>query len=287
MLQGAQIQIEEAERDLSQFIDSFEMDPQRLQEIENRLSLCYDIARKHRVAPDELTELHQSLTKELQQLDGGETHLADLEAEVEQLWASFLAHARKLAKSRTEAARKLQKAVNEQLQLLAMKNARFEVAIHNDEEKPSHSGFDQVEFLVSTNPGQQPKSLGKVASGGELSRISLAIQVVTAQHSVTPTLVFDEVDVGIGGATADIVGRMLRQLGDQGQILCVTHLPQVATKGHQHLLVHKTSGESAAETTLTELEGEDKILEVARMMGGEELTKQTIAHAKEMLTLVD
>src|SRR5690606_7002239 len=148
-------------------------------------------------------------------------------------------------------------------------------------------GFEDIEFLISTNPGQPPRSLGKVASGGELSRISLAIQVVTAQTSAIPTLVFDEVDVGIGGATGDVVGNLLRQLGEKGQVICVTHLAQVASKGHQHLQVIKTSSKKSAESTLVELTGESKVEEIARMLGGLHITEQSLAHAREILAATE
>jgi DNA repair protein RecN (Recombination protein N) len=143
--------------------------------------------------------------------------------------------------------------------------------------------LEEVEFLISTNPGQAPRPLAKVASGGELSRISLAIQVVTAQTSATPTLVFDEVDVGIGGATGDIVGKLLRHLGEKGQVICVTHLAQVASKGHQHLQVIKTASKKSTESTLVELTGEAKVEEIARMLGGLHITEQSLAHAREIL----
>jgi DNA repair protein RecN (Recombination protein N) len=164
-----------------------------------------------------------------------------------------------------------------------MENAKLTVNLNSLIAKPSANGLEDVEFLISTNPGQTPKALAKVASGGELSRISLAIQVITAQTSATPTLVFDEVDVGIGGATADVVGNLLRQLGEKGQVICVTHLAQVASKGHQHLLVSKKSTKTNAESTLELLEGEEKVAEIARMLGGAKVTEQSLAHAREIL----
>ncbi len=284
---NAQIQLQEAHSELSHYIDNFELDPLRLRQVEERLSSCYDIARKHRVKPEALIELHHDLSAELAGLDGSEDALDELEQQAQRSHKKYLDCAEKLSARRQRAATKLQQAVNEQLQALSMKNARFEIHLQRQEEQASAHGIDEIEFLISTNPGQQPKALAKVASGGELSRVSLAIQVVTAQSSTTPTLVFDEVDVGIGGATADVVGRLLRTLGQQGQIICVTHLPQVASKGHQHLRVHKESDRSSAQSVLSELQGEDKIMEIARMMGGTELTRQTIAHAKEMLAMAE
>ncbi len=285
LLQSAQIQIQEAQHELTSYIDGFEMDPQRLAWIDERLSSCYDIARKHRIDTSELLALQQSLAEELQQLGGDEQQLDQLEEAARQARTSYLESAEKLSGKRRLAAERLQKAINNQLQALAMKNAVLAISLQSNPGQPGSHGIDDIEFLISTNPGQKPKALAKVASGGELSRISLAIQVVTAQSSTTPTLVFDEVDVGIGGATADVVGELLRTLGEQGQVLCVTHLPQVASKGHQHLQVRKESDHVSAQSTLTALEGDEKIMEIARMMGGLQMTKQTIAHAREMLEL--
>ncbi len=285
LLQSAQIQIQEARSEINHHIDNFELDPQQLAEVEERLSSCYDIARKHRVAPEELLALHEALAAELDQLGGDEGQLDKLQDKARRSQQAFMSCADTLSKQRQKAGRKLQQAINQQLQLLAMKSAVFEIAINSHSELSSQHGLDDIEFLISTNPGQPPKPLAKVASGGELSRVSLAIQVVTAQSSTTPTLVFDEVDVGIGGATADIVGDLLRQLGQQGQVLCVTHLPQVASKGHQHLQVSKESDKRSAQTALIALQGDEKIMEIARMMGGAQMTKQTIAHAREMLEM--
>jgi DNA repair protein RecN (Recombination protein N) len=285
LLQSAQIQIQEAQSELDHYVDSFELDPMRLREVEDRLSSCYDIARKHRISPEELLDLQQRLSEELAMLDGGDEMLDKLQADATAARDAFMESARKLTRKRQAAAKKLQTAINAQLQELVMKNAKVAIELDTDENNAGSQGLDDIEFLVSTNPGQPPKSLAKIASGGELSRISLAIQVVTAQSSTTPTLVFDEVDVGIGGATADVVGQLLRRLGQQGQVICVTHLPQVASKGHQHLLVHKETDSQSAQSTLTPIEGDEKIMEIARMMGGQELTRQTIAHAREMLDL--
>lgn len=285
LLQSAQIQVQEAQQELNHHIDSFEMDPQRLMQIEERLTSCYNIARKHRITPEELIELHTSLANELEQLGGDEDQLDTLEAQTLELKQQFMKCAEKLSKQRHKAAKQLQTAINQQLHELAMPNAKLALTVNSAPELASPNGIDEIDFLISTNPGQAPKALAKVASGGELSRVSLAIQVVTARSTTTPTLVFDEVDVGIGGATADVVGDLLRKLGEQGQVLCVTHLPQVASKGHQHLLVHKEADKRSAQSTLTELGGDKKIMEIARMMGGAQMTKQTIAHAREMLEL--
>ncbi|GAB3097717.1 DNA repair protein RecN [Aestuariicella hydrocarbonica] len=287
LLLSAQIQIQEAQSEISHHIDSFEMDPQRLSYIEDRLSSCYEIARKHRISPADLLQLHKDLATELEELGDSDGQLDELEALARACEDAYLSCANTLSSQRLKAAKQLQKAINLQLHDLAMKSAHLAITVDSNPAHSSPHGLDDIEFLISTNPGQTPKALAKVASGGELSRVSLAIQVVTAQSSTIPTLVFDEVDVGIGGATADVVGDLLRKLGQQGQVLCVTHLPQVASKGHQHLQVHKETDKQSAQTALINLNGDDKIMEIARMMGGAQMTKQTIAHAREMLEMAE
>lgn len=285
LLTSAQIQVEEAQHEIEHHIDSFTLDPQRLQHVEERLSAIYDLARKHRIQAEELPDLVNKLSGELEQLQGGDAKLDQLAQQVNQAEKTYRQLADQLSAKRTKAGNGLAKQVNEQLKLLAMENAKFSVSLIPLGDKPGANGLEEVEFLISTNPGQAPRPLGKIASGGELSRISLAIQVVTAQTSAIPTLVFDEVDVGIGGATGDVVGQLLRQLGERGQVICVTHLAQVASKGHQHLQVVKTANKKSAESTLVELDGASKVEEVARMLGGLKVTEQSLAHAREMLAL--
>ncbi|AQQ66819.1 DNA repair protein RecN [Microbulbifer agarilyticus] len=280
MLDSARIQIDEAGSTLSRHIDTFEMNPERLTEVEERLSAIYSIARKHRIQPAQLAELQQQWQQELEEI-GAPDALDKLAGECEQLEQAFRAAAGKLSKLRIAAAKKLADAVNSQLADLAMPHARVELAL-TALEKPTATGLEEVEILIATNPGQPARALGKIASGGELSRVSLAIQVVTAQTSRTPTLVFDEVDVGIGGATGDVVGKLLRQLGERGQVICVTHLAQVAARAHRQYLVEKHSDGEAAFVALRELKDAERSAEVARMLGGE-ATAQSLAHAEEML----
>nr|WP_010133524.1 DNA repair protein RecN [Microbulbifer agarilyticus] len=280
MLDSARIQIDEAGSTLSRHIDSFEMNPERLTEVEERLSAIYSIARKHRIQPAQLAELQQQWQQELEEI-GAPDALDKLADECAQLEQAFRVAAGKLSKLRTAAAKKLASAVNSQLADLAMPHARVELAL-TALEKPTATGLEEVEILIATNPGQPARALGKIASGGELSRVSLAIQVVTAQTSRTPTLVFDEVDVGIGGATGDVVGKLLRQLGERGQVICVTHLAQVAARAHRQYLVEKHSDGEAAFVALRELKDAERSAEVARMLGGE-ATAQSLAHAEEML----
>ncbi|WP_299979507.1 DNA repair protein RecN [uncultured Pseudoteredinibacter sp.] len=285
MLSQALIQLEEANGEIQRHVDSFEADPERLYELENRLSRVYDIARKHRIDPSELCQLHQQLSIELAELGNVDEDLDHLQQQAEAALSHYQVLAGKLKQKRQAAAKKLQQDVNKQLQNLAMSNATFEVALIALEE-PSSKGSEEIEFLIATNPGQEPKPLGKIASGGELSRISLAIQVVTAQTSAASSLVFDEVDVGIGGATANVVGQMLRQLGERCQVLCVTHLPQVASKAHQHLQVVKTTDKAGAASSLSKLAEDERVSEIARMLGGEAGSEQAVAHAREMLSVV-
>ncbi len=282
MLQNALIQVEEASRELQREMSGADDHDESLPEIEQRLSAIYDIARKHRVAPEALVELHEQLAAELQGLQSGDERLAELDAASAAALERYRELAGKLTTQRLKAAKALAKAVSQQLSSLAMAHSSFEIALTPLQE-PARWGTETVEFLISTIPGQPARALAKIASGGELSRISLAIQVVVAKTSIIPTLVFDEVDAGIGGATGDVVGRMLRQLGENAQVLCVTHLAQVASKAHHHLKVEKTVSKKGASTFISALEGETKVLEIARMMGGVAESQQSLAHAREML----
>ncbi|MFC0269143.1 DNA repair protein RecN [Kushneria aurantia] len=282
MLGEARIQLEEAGRELHHYVEGTELDPERLQQVESRLAEVHRIARKHHVLPEEVTALHRRLRDELSELEGGEESLEMLVRETEQARDAWRALAREVSQRRTEAATRMGAEVQAQLAFLGMDKAGFTVEVaRRDSAQPD--GADRVSFLMSANPGQPARALTKVASGGELSRVSLAIQVVAAQHSTIPTLVFDEVDVGISGATAEIVGQLLRQLGGHGQILCVTHLPQVAAQGHQHLHIEKQAGEETTHTSMALLDESGRVRELARMLGGVHLSERTLAHAREML----
>ncbi|MEE8057645.1 MAG: DNA repair protein RecN [Pseudomonadales bacterium] len=285
LLNSALIQTEEANSELQHHIDSFELDPERLHSVENRLSTLYEIARKHHIHPSQLSNLHQHLQHELTTITGSDEEIETLYQQLESLTAEYQQLADKLSKKRKAAANTLQKQVVKQLQQLAMANCSFSIALSTrDNPQPHNNGNEDISFLVSTNPGQPPQPLAKIASGGELSRISLAIQVITAKTSAIPTLVFDEVDVGIGGATAEVVGNLLQALGEQGQVLCVTHQAQVASKGRQHLFVSKAATKNSVSTQLQQLDDSDKIEEIARMLGGIAITDQSRAHAREMLS---
>ncbi|MDF2181255.1 DNA repair protein RecN [Neptuniibacter sp. CAU 1671] len=282
MLNGALIQAEEASTEIRHFLDQVEIDPERQQEVEERLGTVYDIARKHRIKPAALLAQHQALAEELDSLQGGDASIENLTARVADAEAAYLALATELSHKRASAAQELGNLVGEQLHLLGMPAAQLNVAL-NMLKTPAATGLEEIELMIITNAGQPAKPLAKIASGGELSRISLAIQVITAQTSSTPTLIFDEVDVGIGGGVAEVVGRLLRQLGEQAQILCVTHQPQVAAQGHQHLFVSKKSEQSHTSTDIQSLEEEHRVQEIARMLGGIDITATSLQHAREML----
>ena len=284
LLASAHIQMEEAVSEFNNFVDNFDADPQRQQWIEERLDSIYTLARKHRVVPEQLHALQAQLQTELESLDADDANLEHLQQAAALLVTEFNQKAQALSKLRHKAAKKLASAVMQQLHMLGMPDGEFSVVLQPSESAtPTAYGLENIEFLVSANPGQPLRALAKVASGGELSRISLAIQVITAQTSRVPTLVFDEVDVGIGGPTAEIVGQLLRQLGENGQVLTVTHLPQVAAQGHQHLYVHKERKQKSTHTAVKVLSHEQRVEEVARMLGGIDLTEESLLHARKIL----
>lgn len=282
MLNESAIQLEESADELRRHLDNLDMDPQRLEWVDNRLGQIHDLSRKHRINPKELNTLQENLSEELKQLlEASDTsnNLDELIYTAEQAY-SDIAH--KLSQNRKKAAVKLEKLVSENIHQLGMPNGKFHIEF-TPLDDISPAGMERVEFMVTMNPGQPLKPLNKVASGGELSRISLAIHVITASTGRIPTLIFDEVDVGIGGGTAEVVGRMLRDLSADRQVLCVTHQPQVASLGHQHLLVNKFTSKNTTNATVSELNLKQRTDEVARMLGGIEITSQTLSHAKEMI----
>ncbi len=283
LLEESRIQLQEAAADMARLESTIEVDPERLRATENQLDQIYTTARKHRVEPEALSALLETLQAELETLTSTDEQIEQLQTEQKELEREYQQTASKLSAARAEAATKLVDRINVQLGDLGMGGARFEVELTLAEAtRPNPHGRESIEFLVATNPGASPKPLNRVASGGELSRISLAIQVATADTSQVPTLVFDEVDVGIGGAVAEVVGTRLRELGSRAQIICVTHLAQVAAQGHQHLLVVKHAGTGDARTEISVLGEDERIQEIARMLGGARITDQSIAHANEM-----
>ena len=286
MLNDALIQVQEATSEVQHLASHIEQDPMLLQEIEQRLGQALQLARKHNVKPEELVEWHQKLKAELTALLDFSESEERLILEEKAAFEKMQHTAKQLHESRSQAAEKLAQQVTHSIKGLAMENAEFFIEVNSDLTKVAANGADNIVFTLRSNLGQQAQPLAKVASGGELSRISLAIQVLTSDQSAIPTLIFDEVDVGISGKTASVVGKLLRQLGDKCQVLCVTHLPQVACHGHHQFNVEKFTVDDKTETKMTALSQEERVPALARLLGGSEITDLALANAQEMLDLV-
>ena len=286
MLNDALIQVQEATSEVQHLASHIEQDPMLLQEIEQRLGQALQLARKHNVKPEELVEWHQKLKAELTALLDFSESEERLILEEKAAFEKMQHTAKQLHESRSQAAEKLAQQVTDSIKGLAMENAEFFIEVNSDLTKVAANGADNIVFTLRSNLGQQAQPLAKVASGGELSRISLAIQVLTSDQSAIPTLIFDEVDVGISGKTASVVGKLLRQLGDKCQVLCVTHLPQVACHGHHQFNVEKFTVDDKTETKMTALSQEERVPALARLLGGSEITDLALANAQEMLDLV-
>ena len=286
MLNDALIQVQEATSEVQYLASHIEQDPMLLQEIEQRLGQALQLARKHNVKPEDLVEWHQKLKAELTALLDFSESEERLILEEKAAFEKMQHTAKQLHESRSQAAEKLAQQVTHSIKGLAMENAEFFIEVNSDLTKVAANGADNIVFTLRSNLGQQAQPLAKVASGGELSRISLAIQVLTSDQSAIPTLIFDEVDVGISGKTASVVGKLLRQLGDKCQVLCVTHLPQVACHGHHQFNVEKFTVDDKTETKMTALSQEERVPALARLLGGSEITELALANAQEMLDLV-
>ena len=286
MLNDALIQVQEATSEVQHLASHIEQDPMLLQEIEQRLGQALQLARKHNVKPEELVEWHQKLKAELTALLDFSESEERLILEEKAAFEKIQYTAKQLYESRCQAAEKLAQQVTHSIKGLAMENAEFFIDVNSDLTKVASNGADNIVFTLRSNLGQQAQPLAKVASGGELSRISLAIQVLTSDQSAIPTLIFDEVDVGISGKTASVVGKLLRQLGNKCQVLCVTHLPQVACHGHHQFNVEKFTVDDKTETKMTALSQEERVPALARLLGGSEITDLALANAQEMLDLV-
>ena len=284
MLDGAGIQVAEAADGLRRYVESVDMDPARRDWVEERLDAIQSIARKHRVAPGELHELAARLAAEHDELSHAEERGRELEEQAARARAAFLEHATALSRARAGAADTFAAAVTEAMHGLGMPGGVFEVSLAPLAEDAARPwGLDNVEFRISANPGQAPQALARIASGGELSRMSLAIQVIASDGSAIPTMVFDEVDSGVGGGVAEMVGRRLQQLGADRQVLCVTHLPQVASLADRHFRISKVTDGKTTRTQVHALGKDERIEELARMLGGVEITAKTLEHAAEML----
>jgi len=282
VLASSLAQAEDAAHSLHSYLRKTELDPQRLAELDERMSLWMSLSRRYRRTPAELPALLASWKQELAKLDAA-ADLAALEAAEKKDADAYMAEARALSKARAKAAPQLAKAVTQAMQGLGMQGGRFEVALQQMEQ-PAQGGLEEISFLVAGHAGTTPRPVGKVASGGELSRIALAIAVTTSRLGTAQTLIFDEVDSGVGGAVAETVGRLMKQLGRDRQVLAVTHLPQVAACADHHLVVAKHGDASGPSCTVAAVQGEQRVAEVARMLGGEHLSGTTLAHAKEMLS---
>jgi len=284
MVDEATIQIREAARELSRYLETLDIDPARQEEVERRLAAIEELSRKHRVPAAELTARAAELEQQLAELESADSDLNALRKSQGEALDAYRKLATQLSAGRQTAARALSKDITARMQTLGMAGGRFLIDISQANGEPAAHGFDTVEFRVTANPGQPLRPLAKVASGGELSRLSLAVQVAGSSKDVR-CMVFDEVDSGVGGAVAEIVGRELKALGYSGQAICVTHLPQVASQGHHHLRVAKLTDGKTTRTTLSELTMDERAEELARMLGGLEVTGKAREHAREMLQL--
>ncbi|MFO1374249.1 MAG: DNA repair protein RecN [Agitococcus sp.] len=281
-LQSALIEIKESSRELNGFLAQQDLDPQRLAWLEDKISEAQRLARKHKIMAHELPTLHQEFSVEQQHYQQAQD-LSALEQAVEQAKLSYLSSAEQLRQARQAVAPQITEKVTQHLRDLSMPNTQLSYQF-KPLDKPNRDGLDDIELLFSANLGQQLQPLAKIASGGELSRFALAVQVIQAQHSAVPVLVFDEVDVGISGGTAEVVGNLLRQLGERAQILCITHQPQVAAKGHSHWQVQKYTQDQKTLSRVIELTRQQRIEEIARMSGGLTITQETLKHAESMLS---
>ncbi len=283
LLSSAQVQTQEAVYELTQYLSRLSTDEQSAQEMEERISELYSLGRKHQCQIEELITVRDQLTIKLEDIGGGENSIDEMNSQLEVFAKQYQNKAQKFSKARHAKADELSKLVTEAMQVLGMPGSEFKVGLNEKPDGVHLNGHESIEFLVTTNMGQEFKPLKKVASGGELSRISLAISVVSSDSEYTPTLIFDEVDVGISGAVAEVVGRKLQELAKNYQIICITHLAQVAAFGHQHLRVSKVQNTQGAQTTVEQLKDEQRVDEVARILGGATVTDKARVAAAEMI----
>ena len=288
LISSARIQLEEAVDTLRQYSHGIEPQPQRLNELDSILSSAHQLAKKHQVDTSELSHYCEKLTNEFNELESMDESIESLNKDLEKITASYHSAAKKLTGKRRKAAKQLEDYLTDAMQTLGMKGGKFAIDCDSKPtDTPSANGLDYVLFNVSANPGASPRPMSDVASGGELSRLSLAVQLITSERNRVPTLIFDEVDTGVGGGVAETVGQQLRKLGDRCQVLCVTHLPQVAAQGHFHVKVSKKSSDNKTLAESRTLTDQESLEEIARMLGGVKITKRTLEHAKEMLAAVD
>jgi DNA repair protein RecN (Recombination protein N) len=290
ILNESLIQLDEANDELKHYYQQLELDPESYSIIEERYSTALQLAKKHQLSPEALVSFHQNLKQELTNISNDETRIDIIIEEIEKTKIFYFEASASLSKSRQKAADSLSKLISKSMQELNMPHGQFYIAIESTKKQQasaketiSTNGYDDISFQVSINPGQALEAMHKVASGGELSRISLAMQVILADKVITPTLIFDEVDVGISGPTAAMVGKKLQQLAKKTQVICVTHLPQVACKGHQQLFVSKITDGEHTETNVSELNDKSRVKEIARLLAGDKISQHSLANAKELL----
>lgn len=285
VLQTAIIHLDEASDALQHYCFNIDFGAEQLEKIEHRLSVLQDIARKHHVDPSELDDVVQSLQHKIEQLEKSDQIIAELEKKKNDIVLNYQKNAAELSNRREKSAKKLSLEITQFMQELGMEGGEFKIDLQANNAPIHPLGKELVQFLIATNPGQSPYELSHIVSGGELSRLSLMMQVLTAQQKNTPTLIFDEIDVGIGGKTADLVGRLLRKLAAHSQVLCVTHLPQVAACGHHHFLAAKITDGKNTSTTITTLNQSERANELARMLSGAAITEKSVLHAHELLAM--
>ena len=283
LLSEASIQIEEAAQELRSYCDELDIDPMRMQQVEQRYDKVNELARKHQVLPEVLYSHHMTLVDELNNIEAANDELSNMHQQLDELEAEYVKSAEKLSASRQQAAKTLAKKLEQKIQRMNMPHATIDYRVCTDGSKANAHGIDSVCILISTNLGQQADSLDKVVSGGELARVGLAMQVLTSDQSLPPTMIFDEVDTGISGPTASIVGQLLRQMGEQAQVMCVTHLPQVAAQAHNQLFVTKQIVQQSTETHIVHLESEQRVNELARLLAGDSITDSAISNARSLL----
>jgi len=282
-LQSSQVQLEEMAFELREVTQTCDSDPENLSALDERIGTAHDLARKHQVKPEELPSVQAQIDDELKELRSNQTEADELSELIENAWQRYFEKAQSLSAKRHKASASISKQVCEYLAKLNMKGATFEASLESCISNAGATGIDKINFLASANTGQAPGPIQKVLSGGELSRLALSISLIGNKKNLSPTILFDEVDVGIGGNTAAIVGELLRQLGEQTQVFCVTHQPQVASQGHRHLSVSKSSQNNQTSSAITVLDTDERVNEIARMIAGQELTDNSIAHARDML----
>lgn len=281
-LDSVTIQLNELEHSLQQSADAVGQDPDKLAKVESRLSAFFEIARKHRIAPEHLWTVREQLAARLQTQEKSDQHLQSLISDVSSIEKQYQETARLLSAKRKAGAKKLEQEMAQMFGQLALSHAEFRISLDPTDGQMPSTGSEQPVFCIRTSADQPLQPLSGIASGGELSRISLAIHIAGAGQAGTPTLIFDEVDTGIGGGTAETIGKLLRQLGDSRQIFCVTHTPQVAAQSHHHVRVQKQIVDGAASIDIASLNPAERVSEIARMLGGLEITRKTLAHAEEM-----